>query len=132
MNRSIVDYRVIGDTCVFTCGENIIIDDSFASKIVRLKNIYQSKHNITKFVVIINWSYVKTKDLDVSSFAEDDSLEGVYSIALVNFTENNIKRFFYILSCVMVNYLICIIKTKGIKIKFFTNIKKAIVWSNEI
>lgn len=132
MNRSIIDYRVIGDTCVFTCGKNIIIDDSFASKMVRLKNIYQSKHNITKFVVIINWSYVKTKDLDVSSFAEDDSLEGVYSIALVNFTENYIKRFFYILSCVMVNYLICIIKTKGIKIKFFTNIKKAIVWSNEI
>ena len=132
LSNKIVNYRIVGDTCVFTCSEKILIDNNFASKLVRLKNIFQRTNQITKFVVIINWSLVSTKHLEVSKFTKHKSLEGIYSIAVVHYSKNTFKRFFYILCSVLVNAFIPVIETRGIGIKFFTNIKKSIYWSNGI
>jgi len=129
--KDIIDYEVKGGVCVITYKPGIEIDSFMGESIIAEKKRLQEIDPVTKFIGVINWSSVSMKGLKISQFTTEEALKDVTHVGVVHLSDNKLLQVCYRIICKFVNWFIPVVETKGIKIKFFTNIEQSIIWADE-
>lgn len=124
-----IKYYIRYKTCVVVYKPGKITPE-IGEILIKKKEKLQGICNMTRFVGVINWSEVSMKGLKMSQFTSEKALNNVTHIGVVHLTNKCYLKQFYILGSKLLNWLIPLVQTKGIEIKFFTDINESINWSN--